>query len=265
MTTQKILSLLTALFLLCGLTATAHAASVSGQGTWETTLLGRDLDGNAATVEAYYDTVLDITWLADANYAQTSGYDSDGEMNWADANAWAAGLNIDGVTGWRLPDTAPVDGVAWDHTGALDGSSDYGYNISAPGSAYPGSTGNELAYMYYNNLGNLGYWDTDGIGPQSGWDLNNPGPFANVQSDNYWTGTASAQFSDNALYNDFYYGRQYLCRTTCQFHAWAVHDGSVGVTVSSVPIPAAFWLFSSGLIGLISIAKRKIQGVAVHS
>lgn len=38
-------------------------------GTWQTTLQGRDLDGNATTFEAYYDTVLDITWLADANYA----------------------------------------------------------------------------------------------------------------------------------------------------------------------------------------------------
>ena len=49
-----------------------HAVGVSGQGTWETTLQGRDLDGNAATFEAYYDTVLDITWLADANAAGTT-------------------------------------------------------------------------------------------------------------------------------------------------------------------------------------------------
>lgn len=35
----------------------AHAA-----GTWETRLQGRDLDGNAATFEACYDTALNITW-----------------------------------------------------------------------------------------------------------------------------------------------------------------------------------------------------------
>jgi hypothetical protein len=45
----------------------AQAVGVSGQGTWETTLQGRDLDGNAATYEAYYYTTLDITWLADVN------------------------------------------------------------------------------------------------------------------------------------------------------------------------------------------------------
>lgn len=32
-----------------------------------------------------YDDVLNITWLQDANYA-------DGKMTWADADAWADGL-----------------------------------------------------------------------------------------------------------------------------------------------------------------------------
>jgi hypothetical protein len=48
-----------------GLQNTASAAAVSGQGTWETTLQGRDLDGNTTTFEAYFDTALDITWLAE--------------------------------------------------------------------------------------------------------------------------------------------------------------------------------------------------------
>lgn len=39
----------------------AQAAPIPGQGTWETTLQGRDLDGNFGSFEAYYDTVLDIT------------------------------------------------------------------------------------------------------------------------------------------------------------------------------------------------------------
>jgi hypothetical protein len=30
----------------------------------------------------------------------------------------------------------------------------------------------------------------------------------------------------------------------------------IGVTVNSVPIPAAVWLFGSGVIGLIAMAKR---------
>jgi hypothetical protein len=53
-------------------TMTSSAAGISGQGTWETTLLPRDLDGNPATLEAYYDTDLNVTWLADANSAGTA-------------------------------------------------------------------------------------------------------------------------------------------------------------------------------------------------
>ena len=69
-------------------------------------LIGRDLDGNLTTAEAYYDDQANLTWLADANYAQTSGYagaDSIGRMNgWTEANNWASGLDMAGVTGWRL-------------------------------------------------------------------------------------------------------------------------------------------------------------------
>ena len=31
--------------------------------------------------------------------------------------------------------------------------------------------------------------------------------------------------------------------------------------VSTVPVPAAFWLFSSGLIGLIGVARRKTHAL----
>ena len=57
---------------------------------------------------AVYDTDIDITWLADADYAKTSGYDADGLMNWYDANTWAASLNIGGISGWRLPEVGEM-------------------------------------------------------------------------------------------------------------------------------------------------------------
>ena len=50
------------------LSTSTHSAAISGQGTWESTLLARDFDGNMSTVEAYYDTVLGITWVAFANH-----------------------------------------------------------------------------------------------------------------------------------------------------------------------------------------------------
>jgi hypothetical protein len=56
-----------------------------------------------------YDAELDITWLQDANYAQTSGYDDDGQMSWEDANTWAAGLVYGGYDDWRLPTQRQLD------------------------------------------------------------------------------------------------------------------------------------------------------------
>jgi len=35
---------------------------------------------------------------------------------------------------------------------------------------------------------------------------------------------------------------------------WAVHAGNVGAVV---PVPVAVWLFGSGLLGLLGLARRK--------
>src|SRR5215471_4104466 len=59
-----------------------------------------------------YDSVLNITWLQDAQYAQTSGVDSDGLFTWSDAEAWVNQLNYMGISGWRLPSLTPVGGGA---------------------------------------------------------------------------------------------------------------------------------------------------------
>ena len=37
--------------------------------------------------QAYYDDVLNVTWVADANLPTTSGYEPDGQMTWAEAQA----------------------------------------------------------------------------------------------------------------------------------------------------------------------------------
>ncbi len=62
------------------------------------------LSANAALYDRgngmIYDDVLDITWLQDANYAQTSGFDADGRMDWVTASSWAMGLSFGGFTDW---------------------------------------------------------------------------------------------------------------------------------------------------------------------
>jgi hypothetical protein len=230
--------------LICFNTTTSHAVGISGQGTWETTLVPRDLDGNPATVEAYYDTVLNITWLADANYAQTSGYDGDGYMDWNTANAWAAGLNLNNISGWRLPtitDTG-TSGCDFAYT-----STDCGYNVNISTS--------EMAHMFYSTLGDKAYCDTFGNCPQAGWGLINSGPFSNLQVAPYWSATEYYDTS-TAWYFSFSNGWQngdyikFLLNS-----ALAVHSGDVGAVI--VPIPGAVWLFGSGLLGMLGAARRK--------
>jgi hypothetical protein len=237
-----------------GASMLVHAAPVSGQGTWETTLQGRDLDGDPSTFEAYYDTILDISWLADANYAGI-------RMIWPNAKTWAATLNIHGVTGWRLPTVSPIDGTtADDATIGWDGSEDYGTNASAPGTLYAGSTASEMAHMYYNTLGNLGYCDpyastASVCVTQTGYGMTNTGPFSNIQSYWYWSGTVYAPNTSMAW--DFHppTGMQTVSNKPADLYVWAVYSGDVDLFM--VPVPAAVWLFGSGLLGLIGVARRR--------
>ncbi|MBK8536437.1 MAG: hypothetical protein IPL59_15695 [Candidatus Competibacteraceae bacterium] len=146
-----------------------------------------------------YDDVLNITWLQDANYAKTQ-YDSssgalgdaDGLMNWDTANTWAANLSyydsVRGVTydDWRLPTVKPINGVNFVYfVNASSGNDDLGYNQSAPGTLYAGSTGSELAYMHCQNL--------EGMGPQGSGELllyrylvrDKTGPFVNLMANKF--------------------------------------------------------------------------------
>ena len=146
------------------ISVSAYAVGVSGKGTWETTLEGRDLDGNLITAEAYYDTVLGITWLADANYAGMT-------MDWATANSWATGLDPygSGITGWRLPTMIGTPNCVVSRTGGTD----CGWNVRTTSGSppYPAATVySEMASMYYDTLGNLALADpSTGITPQPGW------------------------------------------------------------------------------------------------
>lgn len=206
-----------------------------------------------------YDTVLDITWMQDANYAITSGYDDDGYMTWDDAMAWASGLTYADHSDWRLPTAGPVNGVSHNWDFSYIGEADRGYNISAPGTVNAGSTANEMAYMYYNNLGNQGYYGVDGSGPHYGLSLNT-GPFINLAGWWYWTDTEYGLDSESALYFDFgmFDGGQFAQGKDedHDFYAWAVHDGDIG---APVPEPATFFLIGVGLMGTAVTTKKRLK------
>ncbi|MCK4951754.1 MAG: hypothetical protein KAS48_08035, partial [Gammaproteobacteria bacterium] len=154
----------------------------------------------------------------------------------------------------------PVDGgVSFDYTVSYDGSTDRGFNNA--------STSNELSNLYYSSLGNLGLCTTSNVTgspaddcevmPNGLWGLQNTGPFNNLLASRYWTDVEHEEETIRAFDMDFTFGQMGAGGKEGNKVVWAVLDGNV----SAVPIPAAIWLFGSGLIGISMAAKRKSVGI----
>lgn len=177
-----------------------------------------------------YDTELNVTWLKDANYAMTSGYDADGLMNWNAAVAWASSLTVGGVSGWRLP--------------TMTTSSGGGPRPNENGQAATGATNaNEFGWLWYQLNGGAYITDSTDISPF----INLPFQDGDWQSGDewYWTseelGSNAWRMSMNCACWDS--GSNKL---TAEWHAWAVHDGNV----ANVPAPSTLLLMATGLAGI---------------
>jgi hypothetical protein len=174
-----------------------------------------------------YDEVLNITWLQDANYAQTqyetnSGEpglegDADGRMTWNAAQSWADNLIYNGYDDWRLPSISSI---------------------------IPGTS--ELAHLWTVTLGNSSL-------------LTLADPFSHLQSSQYWLGTGGSFDASNGSESPLA-----PSDTSLEFYAWAVRDGDIDpdhVPVTpepiSTPIPAALWLFGSALVGLKAVNRHR--------
>ena len=198
-----------------------------------------------------YDDVLDITWLQDANYVDTSGYGADvggqismlaqGYMDWHTAKIWAAQLSYGGYDNWRLPSANLINEE--DPCHSYIGGCDFGYN----------STG-EMGHMLINNLGNTGLnpypYNFSFIDATSGVITS----FLNLWGDeHYWLDeefTHSTSEYDEVkawIYSISGNGQGIKFKHLSSF-GWAVHDGDIGA--SPVPLPAGIYLFLSGLVGL---------------
>ena len=179
-----------------------------------------------------YDTDFNITWLADANYAMTSGYDPSGLMVWSQAMTWASNLSYGGYTDWRLPTTVQPDATC-----SIQGGVSYGLNC----------TGSAMGHLFYTELGGTANFPIS----------SSPDPdlalFTNVQSDVYWSGTESAADTNLAWVGDFSGGGQFEINKSFSYYAWAVRSGDV----AAVPVPAALWLFGSGLLGLLGVTRAR--------
>jgi hypothetical protein len=218
--------------------------------------------------KAYYDTGLDVTWIANANLAATntfgvSGIQTDGSMNWNTAKNWIAAMNAAnylGANDWRLPGVNPVGGGLFNYTFSYSGSTDNGYNISAPGSPYAGSHASELAFLFYNSLANLGARDLNGasLGCESASNvcLENAGPFTNLQPDSYWTGAAYLPVATNTWYFDMGTGYQDATWEGIKYYALAVRTGDV----AAVPEASTWGMLLAGFV-MLGFAVRRRRGV----
>ena len=215
-----------------------QAAPVQGQGTWETTLQARDLTGDGVA-DAYYDTSLNITWLRNwsANKVATA----------YDARAWATSLDINGISGWRLPtilDTGPPGCQM-----SFGGVTDCGFNV--------GTAGSELAHMYYVTLGNLayclpGYFACE---VQPGFGLSNTADFLGTIANGYWSGSDLGPNTNGVWYFSMSIGLQGLSGADAVMQSVAVRNGDVG---AAIPEPATYGLALIALVMLgLSTRHRK--------
>jgi hypothetical protein len=193
---------------------------------------------------AYYDDLLGITWLADPNYANTSGFTSgyDGAMKFScgdeygtqgTACGYLGWLNAQahlGVTGWRLPQTPTVDP-------SCDLS---GYNC----------TGGEMGSLYYITLG-LAAGGPGAVGNSSPFNIG-----AEIWT-YHWTGTLlSAEPPEPISRFGWGNGGREDSGGGAHFgtgHAWAVVDGDVLL----VPEPSTALLVGLGLTGLSWPGRRR--------
>jgi hypothetical protein len=189
-----------------------------------------------------YDTDRNITWVADANLCTTLGNcvngDAAGGMVWSDARQWAAELDYLGYRDWRLPTALELSG----------GAPCSGFNCS----------GSEMGHLYYAELGGSAWLPSYAGNPPDPL-IGDQGPFSNIQSSRYWSGTGYAPGGTGnvaAWVFDFYLGSQALevfGGTDDNLHAWAVFDGRP----RGLPEPTTLALLGLGLAGLAFSRRRK--------
>ena len=191
------------------LATTVQADTLPGLGTWQSTLQARDINGDSI-VDAYYDSVQNLTWSANWGLG--------GAGNWDDANAWANNLDLLGVTGWRLPTTAVPDAGCSNGIGSMPVG--YGY----------GCSGGEMGRLWYTTLGNT-----------AGAASTNTGQFVDMQG-SYWSSTPSPVGPSGTSSSNFGFlfgaqtGYQSITHIDLDHRAVAVRTGDVPHLSAPTPL-----------------------------
>jgi len=204
-----------------------------------------------------YDNTRNITWLADMNYAKTSGYagaDAEGLMNWDAAKLWADNLSYGGYSDWRLPTLNAHDtscNNVLDNGGRFPNHF-FGYNC----------TGGELSGLFVTDLGyNNNTVDFSNMDPgrlitsdDTAEQIANLALFRNVQSSVYWSGVEAAPNQNTAWLFGTSYGFQIFEYKNSELYAVAVRPGDVA---AAVPEPQTWTLMLLGLTGVLLACRRR--------
>lgn len=173
--------------------------------------------GNGETV---YDTVRNVTWLANANLAATQrfgvrGINPDGSMSWTTAQEWIAAMNAAyylGSSQWSLPATKLPDASCSQEPK----SASFGF----------GCTASQLGDLFYNELGGV-KGSTIELTHNADYHL-----FNNFQPYLYWSSTPWTRVPNSAFSFSFGNGFQGTNVYVNVMYAIAVAPGKVGFRAS---------------------------------
>ncbi len=198
-----------------------------------------------------YDDVRNITWLADFNYVNTSGYTgtgvdtTTGTLNWDAAVLWADTLVYGGFSDWRLPTLNPSDTTC---SGNDDAGGGFGLQYFGTG-----CTGGELSHLFVTDLGNQALTSVlDQVG-DTAEQIANLALFSNVLSRDYWSSTEYAPVPSDAWLFNAVGGIQSHVSKTSELFAVAVRPGDVA---AAVPEPQSLALVLLAL-GAAVVARRR--------
>ena len=207
-----------------------------------------------------YDTPNAYDTPANSGYHILSSSDfnayNSGTVSWFGGQAFIGYLNsvsYGGSSQWQLPTVTDTGTPGCDI--AFSGT-DCAWNVDTSTSA--------LAQLYFGELSKITAYNASGTS-QSGYGIfgdNNEtssgsvGPFSNVQSNSYWSGTEYAPISKSAWHFGTWVGYQLPEQKDLHMFVWAITPGQV----AAVPLPSAVWMMGTGLLGLLGLNRRnKIQ------
>lgn len=197
-----------------------------------------------------YDTTRNITWLADMNYAHTSGHtgagvEATGAMTWDAATAWADNLVYGGYSDWRLPTVNTADTTCSDSMIISGFPTQYwGYHC----------TGSELSGLFVSDFGNKPRESVLNQVGDTEVQIANLALFRNVQSYFYWASTVFVANPEGAWFFGSREGFQLNTFKTTPFFAVAVRPGDVA---TSVPEPQTLALALLALGATVVVHRRR--------